>query len=117
MIQAEEAIVVRQAAIRESRAQANFLNLQNLLKLKNETDGALDQRNIQNALGKCPPLQRIRGLSGTVILGVHLVVKADQHVTTLKQLRDMPLSENVVHIEGRHTGDKMWFSGPRQAGT
>lgn len=54
MIQAEEAIAVRQAAIRESRAQANYHNLQNLRKLKNETDGALDQRTIQNALGKCP---------------------------------------------------------------
>ena len=28
----------------------------------------------------------------------------------------MPLSENIVHLEGSHTGVTMWFSGPRQAG-
>ncbi len=53
---------------------------------------------------------------GTAILGVHLVIEADQHVATLKQLRDMPLLENIVHLEGSHTGVTMWFSGPRQAG-
>ena len=49
MKQAEEAIAVRQAAIRESFAQARYNNLKNLRKLKKEAHGVLDQCTIQNA--------------------------------------------------------------------
>ncbi len=70
--------MVRQAAIRESRAQVNYLNLQNLRKLKNEKNGAQHYSNF--ALGKCPPRQRMWGLSVTVILGVHLVREADHRL-------------------------------------
>ena len=56
------------------------------------------------------------GISGTVILGVHVATEADQHVVTLNRILDMQASENIVHVEGGLTGVTMWFSGPRQAG-
>ena len=95
-----------------------YTNLLNLRKLKKKADGVLDQRTIQTAVGKCPPRQRIWGISGTVILGMHLatLAEADQHIATLNHIRDMQASEDIVHIEGGHTGVSMWFSGPRQAG-
>ncbi len=56
MKQAEEVIVVRQAAISKSFkfAHARYTDLQNLLKLKKEANGVLDPHTIQNALGSAP---------------------------------------------------------------
>jgi hypothetical protein len=56
------------------------------------------------------------GISGTVILGVHLAADAGQHVVVLNHIRDMPPSEDVVRIEGGLTGFTLWFCGPHQAG-
>ena len=55
--QAGEAIAARQAAVREALAKARCTNLLNLRKLRKKAKGVLDQRTIQTALGKCPPLQ------------------------------------------------------------
>ncbi len=102
MRQAELAIrkakAVRQTAFSESFAQARYINIQKLRKLKKEAHGALDQRTIQSFQGKCPQWQRMWGISCTVILSVHLAAVADQHVMTLKYIsgmRRMPPSVGV----------------------
>ena len=51
---------------------------------------------------------------GTVILRVHLATETDQHVATLNRIRDMPASEDIVHIEGAPSGVTLLFSGQRQ---
>ena len=100
VVLAGEASAVFQAAIRESFAQARYINLQNLRKLKKDQHGVLGQSTIQTALHKCLPRQRMWGISDTVILDVHLATEADQHVATLNHVRDMPPSEDIVHNGG-----------------
>ena len=81
--------------------------------------GRRHQRTIQAASGQCPPRQRMWGISGKIILGVHITTKTDQHVVTLNRILDMrhmPASENIVHVEGGLSGVTMCFSGPLQAG-
>ena len=88
---------------------------QQLIRVRGSVDSPLDlflprlnskgQRTIQAALGTCPPQQRMWGISGTVFLGVHLATEADQHVVILNRIRDMPASEDIVHIEGEPTGE------------
>jgi hypothetical protein len=39
----------------------------------------------------------------------------EQHTQIMKNLGNTPAAEDIVYMEGRHTGLTLWFSGPRQA--
>ena len=114
--QAKQAITVRRAAIQESIAKAKYNNLLNLRKLKKEAHGVLDRRTIQTALGKCPPKQRMWGISGKVILGISIAIDVSAYEPTLKILRRWPVADEIVCVEGNGDSITFWFSGPRQAG-
>jgi len=55
------------------------------------------------------------GVSGQVILGVHMTINMEQHVHTLENLYNMSTAEDIVYMEGKSTGLTLWFSGTRQA--
>jgi hypothetical protein len=110
------AIASRRAAVRELYDQARYSNLQNLRQKQKEAHGVLDKRTIQAALGKCQPRQRMWGVSGRVILGVRIAAAPELQVTKLELLKDLPVAEHIVHLEGDEQGFSAWFSGPHQAG-
>jgi ribonuclease HI len=114
--QAKQAIAIRRAAIQESFAKANYNNLLNLRKLKKAAHGVLDRRTIQTALGKCPPRQRMWGISGKVILGVNLAIDVSAYESTLGILSSWQVTNEIVCVEGKMDSVTFWFSGPRQAG-
>jgi hypothetical protein len=99
--QAKSAIAVRKAAVRESYDKARYNNLQNLRKKRKDSNGVLDKRTIQEALGKCQPRQRMWGVSGSVILGVQLEIGAGNHLQVLELLGTMAIADDIVHLEGR----------------
>ena len=68
------AIGVRQAAVGESYAKARHYNLQTLRRKQKEGSGVLDKYTILSALGKSQPRQRMWGNSGTVHLGLTIMV-------------------------------------------
>jgi hypothetical protein len=83
MDQNQLAITVRQHAVRESYEKARHNNLQALRKKRKAAHGVLDKYTIQEALGKCQPRQRMWGVSGQVIQGLHMIISMEQHVHTL----------------------------------
>ena len=111
-----EAIAVRKAAVQDSYAKARFHNLQNLRRQHKKSGGVLDKRTIQAALGKSPPRQRMWGISGTVILGAQIQVRADRQGTTVVLLRSVQGVDDIVYLTGSPNGLTLWFKGPRAAG-
>ena len=103
--------------LRETYEKARYNHLQNLWKKRKDSHGVLDKHTIKEVLGKCQPLQRMWGVSGTIILGVRLEIEAEKHLQILEHLGTMDTANDIVHLEGRSTGLTLWFSGPRQAGT
>ena len=91
--------------------------LQNLRKKRKDSNGVLDERTIQEALGKCQQRQRMWGVSESVIQGVQLEIGAVNHLQVLELLGTIAIADDIVHLEGTSTNLTLWFSGPRQAGT
>ena len=44
------------------------------------------------------------GISGSVILGVHLEIEARKHLQVLELLGTMAIADDIVHLEGTSTG-------------
>ena len=97
---ARVAIGVRRAAVRESYAKARHCNLQALRRKQKELNGMLDKYTIQSALRKSQPLQRMWAISGTVYLGVTIMVPRERQARVLELLNSCPYTEDVVHLEG-----------------
>jgi hypothetical protein len=115
---ATAAVAVRKAAVQALYAQARFNNLQNLRKLREVAGGVLDKRTIQAALGKTQPRarQRMWALSGTVFLGVRILMSAEKQMEMLVMLRSVEGVEDIAHLSGCSHGLTLWFTGPRKAG-
>ena len=116
LVQAKEAIDVRQAAIRERIAKAKYLNVQQLRALLIARGGAVDSRMVQAALGKRQPCQRMWGVSGSVKLGVSIAVTSDSQCAFLEFLSTIDEVEAVQKLVGDSSGIQLWFRGPRPLG-
>ena len=110
------AVAVRKAAVQELYSQARFTNLQNLRKQRKEAGGVLDKRTIQAALGKIQPRQRMWALSGTVFLGVRMLISAERQMELLVLLKSAEGVDDIAHLSGCSQGLTLWFTGPRKAG-
>jgi hypothetical protein len=80
--------------VRESYDKARYNNLRNLRKKRQDSNGVLDKRTIQEELGKCQPRQRMWGVSGSVILGVQLEIGAGNHLQVLELLGTMAIADD-----------------------
>ena len=113
---ATAAVAVRKAAVQELYSQARFNNLQNHRKQRKEAGGVLDKHTIQAALGKTQPRQRMWALSGTVFLGVRILISAERQMEMLVMLKSVAGVEDIAHLSGCSHGLTLWFTGPRKAG-
>ena len=116
LLQAKEAIDVRRTTIRERRAKATFLNVQQLRALLIARGGVLDSQAVQAALGKRQPRQRMWGVSGPVELGVSIMAAGDSQNKLLEFLCTMDTVECVQRLVGGSSGIQLWFRGPRLLG-
>jgi hypothetical protein len=118
--QANHAIAVRKAVVRESFDKARYNNLQNLRKKRKDSTSVLNKRTIQEALGKCQPRQRMWGISGvgyTRSAARNRSWEIGNHLQVLELVGTIAIADDIVHMEVTSTCLTLWFSGPRQAGT